>query len=40
MNLADQERQPEPAGDEQQPDYRFTLANERPSSPGSAPRSR
>jgi putative membrane protein len=29
MNPADQERQPEPTGDEQEPDYRFTLANER-----------
>ncbi|MDT7655553.1 MAG: putative rane protein, partial [Pseudonocardiales bacterium] len=29
MNPADQERQREPAGDEQEPDYRFTLANER-----------
>jgi putative membrane protein len=29
MNTADQERQPEPTGDEQEPDYRFTLANER-----------
>jgi putative membrane protein len=29
MNAADQERQPEPTGDEQEPDYRFTLANER-----------
>jgi putative membrane protein len=29
MNPADQERQHEPAGDEQEPDYRFTLANER-----------
>lgn len=29
MNPADQERQPEPAGHEQEPDYRFTLANER-----------
>jgi hypothetical protein len=25
MNPADQERQPEPTGDEQEPDYRFTL---------------
>jgi putative membrane protein len=29
MNPADQERQPEPTGDEQEPDFRFTLANER-----------
>jgi putative membrane protein len=29
MNTADQERQPEPTDDEQEPDYRFTLANER-----------
>jgi uncharacterized membrane protein YidH (DUF202 family) len=29
MNPADQERQPEPTDDEQEPDYRFTLANER-----------
>jgi putative membrane protein len=29
MNPADQERQHEVAGDEQEPDYRFTLANER-----------
>jgi putative membrane protein len=29
MNPADQERQPQPTGDEQEPDYRFTLANER-----------
>jgi putative membrane protein len=29
INRADQERQHEPAGDEQEPDYRFTLANER-----------
>jgi putative membrane protein len=29
MNPADQERQPRPAGAEQEPDYRFTLANER-----------
>ena len=31
MNLADQERQPLPTGDEQEPDCRFTLANERSS---------
>jgi putative membrane protein len=29
MNPADQERQQEPVGDEREPDYRFTLANER-----------
>ena len=29
MNPADQERQPEPTGEEREPDYRFTLANER-----------
>ncbi|HEV7450262.1 MAG TPA: DUF202 domain-containing protein [Pseudonocardiaceae bacterium] len=29
MNPADQQRQHTPAGDEQEPDYRFTLANER-----------
>jgi len=29
MNPADQKRQPEPSGEEQDPDYRFTLANER-----------
>lgn len=29
MNPADQERQHESADDEQEPDYRFTLANER-----------
>src|SRR5258705_1587090 len=29
MNPADEERQHEPAADEQEPDYRFTLANER-----------
>jgi putative membrane protein len=28
MNAADQDREPEPTG-EQEPDYRFTLANER-----------
>jgi hypothetical protein len=31
MNPADQERQPLLTGDEQEPDYRFTLANERSS---------
>ena len=31
MNPADQERQPQPTGDELEPDYRFTLANERSS---------
>jgi putative membrane protein len=29
MNSADQERQPEPTGEEPEPDYRFTLDNER-----------
>ncbi|MDT7591446.1 YidH family protein [Pseudonocardia sp. Cha107L01] len=29
MNPADLKRQPEPSGEEQEPDYRFTLANER-----------
>ena len=29
MNPADPERQPQPTGDEREPDYRFTLANER-----------
>ena len=29
MNPAPQERRPEPTDDEQEPDYRFTLANER-----------
>jgi putative membrane protein len=29
MNAADREREAEPTGEEQEPDYRFTLANER-----------
>jgi len=29
MNPADLERPPEPTGEEREPDYRFTLANER-----------
>jgi putative membrane protein len=29
MNPADPERQPQPTGDEREPDYRFTVANER-----------
>jgi putative membrane protein len=29
MKPADQQRRHEPVGDEQEPDYRFTLANER-----------
>jgi putative membrane protein len=29
MNPADEERQRQPAANEQEPDYRFTLANER-----------
>ena len=29
MNPAEPERHPEATGDEQEPDYRFTLANER-----------